>query len=271
MNQGSLILTLIALNSSISFAAPVTETVITAEQIIDRVIDRKNSRSEQVQVTMKVLTPSGKPREADRTFRMQASYSKSNDFKALLTFLLPIGIKSTKVLTVQEKGTTSQWIYLPSAKRVSRVNSDDDVDGVLDSDLSFSDLKSETNEDYNYTLNAGALEEYSAKMCAEPAYSITAESKVPGSSSYSKRVLSISKAKFVICGIAVYDKDKKIVKNILNQNFSNIQNMWRPLLTTISSFKDGKTLSSRTLLQYAGWKVNARLDPGIFSVNNLEQ
>lgn len=254
-----------------SIAPTPTAPTLSADEIIDKMLLQVETQTEQVQVNMKLLNAKGVSREADRTFRMQAIHSKNHDFKALLTFLLPVGIKNTKVLTIKTGETTSQWIYLPSAKRVSRINSDEDVEGVLDSDLAYSDLKAESKEEFRYSLNSQKFGEYAEKVCGEPAYSVMAVAKEGHHSSYDKRILGISKQKFIVCSVLVYDKQNRMIKTILNQNFQNVGGNWRPSLTTISSFKDGTTLSSKTVLNYSGWKTKVSLDPALFSVNNLEQ
>lgn len=243
---------------------------LTAEAIIDRVTDRKGSQAEEVQVTMKIQNGNGTPREANRVFKMSALYSANNDFKTLIQFLVPAGLKNAKILTIKEGDSTGQWVYLPSAKRVSRINSDEDMEGILDSDLSYSDLKAESNEDYNYSLNSGSYQDYADKACKEPAYSVTAVPKSGRGSSYAKRVLSISKSKDTVCSLLIYNSAGKVIKNIQNQNFRNYDGLWRPSESTLATHKGDKIIS-KTVLNYANWKIKAKLNKNLFSVNTLDK
>jgi hypothetical protein len=252
-------------------AAPAR--VETADQIIDKVTYSAGVRTEQVDVAMQIFGPDAKPREEDRTFRIQGRYSPNGgDSEALIQFLSPRGIKGTKILTIKKGGTTGQWIYLPAFKKVSRINSEEDVEGILDSDLSYSDIKGESTTDYKYTLNSGKLEEYAKAVCREPAYSVSAVSREGGDSSpYGKRTLSISKSRYFVCGVVLYDKAGKLVKNVENTGFVKVGDSWRPGRTVISSLKSASQVSSKTTLTYSGWKSGVKLGNDLFTVNALSQ
>jgi hypothetical protein len=261
-------LSLAGLASSASFAAAKAET---ADRIIDRVTHHPGVRTEQVDVTMRILGPDGNAREEERAFRIQGRYSADGkDSDALIQFTSPRGIQGTKILTLKKGDTTGQWIYLPALKKTSRINSDEDVEGVLDSDLSYSDLKGESTEDYRYTLNGGKFEQFADATCREPAYSVSAVSK-KGGGVYSKRTLSISKSKYVICGVVLYDSAGKLVKNVENSGFVKVGDSWRPSKSTISSLKSASQISSKTVLVYTGWRSGLKFGSDLFSVNALSQ
>jgi hypothetical protein len=245
----------------------------TADQIIQKLGSSAAARTEQVDVSMAILNPDGSPREGERSFRIQGQYSgKADDAsKVLISFTQPRGINGTKILTIKSGTESAQWIYLPALKKTSRVDSDEDVEGVLDSDLSYSDLKGESTETYKYALNSGALERYAEAECHEPAYSVSALPKSTEASHYSKRTLSISKSRYVVCGILLYSTAGKLVKSIENSSFVHVGSSWRPGKSTISSLKSPSEALSKTILTYSGWKTGMKLDGSLFSVNSLSQ
>ncbi len=241
-----------------------------AEGIIHKLAEKTTGDSEQVYVSMRVQNPDGSDREPERQFMIQASYANQNEGKSLVTFLAPRGVKGTKVLTVRDKSGTGQWVYLPGAKRVARINSDQDAEGILDSDVSFSDLKEESTSEFDYTFAVGPTADYSSKLCKEPAYAINAVAKKK-SSGTSKRVLSISKANFVVCGVMVYDGRGKLVKNLQVSEFTPLGAKLRPVKLVAASHKSATEVTSRTVLTYSGWKGAVQFDPSTFAVSSLDK
>jgi outer membrane lipoprotein-sorting protein len=251
-------------------AAPASSATETASEVIDRVTAHPG-KTEQVEVTMDILNADGSEKEPRRIFEIQGQYSANGkDFKTLVSFVSPRGIKDTRILMLKSGGTTGEWIYLPALKKASRINSDEDVEGIMDSDLSYQDIKGESTEDYSYSFNAGKTVEYADKICGEPAHSISAVSKEKGSA-YSKRTLSISKSKSVVCGVLLYDKSGKLVKSIENSAFSQVGGSWRPGKSVISSLNPARGVSSKTVLTYTDWKAGMKLEPSLFTVNSLSR
>jgi outer membrane lipoprotein-sorting protein len=254
-----------------NFLPTSTGATETAKAIIDKVVAHPAEQAETVSVSMDVLNGDNTEREPRRTLTIQGIYRDDQNSKALITFESPHGIKGTKILTVKSDDETGQWIYLPALKKATRINSDQDVEGVLDSDLSYSDIKGESTEEYQYQLNAAKMEEYAGSICHEPAFSISALPKKKGSSTYSKRLLSISKSKYAICAVALYDNSGKLVKSVENLEFKNVSGSWRPGRSLISTLTAPTKASSKTILKYSDWKVGVKLNSKIFSVNSLAQ
>jgi hypothetical protein len=243
----------------------------TAEAVIARLIRQSGPHDEQVDVTMALLNADGSPRDDERAFRVQGHDSgDGSNSKALVSFLAPRGIQGTRILTLKSAGESGQWIYLPAAKKVSRVETEDDVGSVLDSDLSYADLKGESQEEYQYAFSAGELARRAPAVCREPAYAISAVPRRSGSH-YSKRALSISIGKNVICDVLLYDRAGKLVKSIVNSGFARVGNVWRPAKTVITTYKSPSEALSRTVLTYTNWKTGLRLPAELFSVNRLSQ
>jgi len=266
---------LVALSLTLSFSeisAPLARASgndANAEAVIKKVIDKKDSSTEQVQVTMRLLNQDGSERDVTRAFLIQASYEANNDFKSLITFTEPSSLKGTKILTEKSGATTAQWIYLPAYKKVNRVNSDQEVEGVLDSDLAYSDLKQEDLGEYSYSFNPQAHEEYATKKCKEPAYSISAVNRPGTKSAYARKVLSVSKARNVICDVLLYDSANKLVKSITTPEFIQSAGRWRPGRTLISTHGPNNTVASRTELGFSQWQTGLRFPSNLFSSGAL--
>jgi len=253
-----------------SFAVSFSAFGNEAKTIVDKLIDSRINLFESVSVRMRLLKADGTEREEPRLFSV-STYSPTRDvLKSLIIIKDPASLRNAKILTVASDGDKGQWLYLPSSKKVTRLNADSGDDSVFDSDLSFSDLKGENFDDFEYSMGDDRYIQYAQKECGEPAYSIIAKSKNKKSASICRsRVLSISKSKLTVCDVACFNSAGKPIKKIQNLEFIQKNKRWRPARTVVTSYNNSRKVISKTELNYFDWKFSGKGNDSIFSPDAL--
>ncbi|PCJ15754.1 MAG: outer membrane lipoprotein-sorting protein [Candidatus Cloacimonadota bacterium] len=90
----------------------------------------------------------------DRITRKMSQKSieqKGDGDRSLITFLWPADVKGTRMLTwSHKKKNDDQWLYLPSLKRVKRINSRNQSGSFMGSEFYYEDLSSVEVEKYSH-------------------------------------------------------------------------------------------------------------------------
>ncbi|MGZ3688981.1 MAG: outer membrane lipoprotein-sorting protein [Bdellovibrionota bacterium] len=241
-----------------------------ARGVIQQLIDQTQASKEEFRVTMKLLDAAGHERAPKRIFTTLSDSADKEHLKMLFTFQEPPNVKGTKILTIKAGDDSGQWIYLPSAKRVTRINSSDDDSDVLDSDLSYADIKGESLDDFDYRMSNEQFLKYAERECGGQAWAVAALPKKSGA--YSKRILSIDRTKLVLCGVVFYDKSGKIIKTISNKEFRQVGGShWRPAMSVVTTLGPGGKATGKTEMTYYGWKFGIPIEETQFSPSNLGQ
>ncbi len=127
--------------------------------------------------------------------------------KSLLEFQKPADVKGTKLLTwsFEEEGKDdNQWLYLPSIRRVKKINSKTRGSSFMGSEFSYADLTSQAIEKYNYKFIKDA------KMGKQDIWIIERTPKEKGS--YKKVVLYISKSMLTALKSDYYNRRDELFK-----------------------------------------------------------
>lgn len=125
--------------------------------------------------------------------------------KSISIFLNPKDVKGTKMLTWSHKeADDDQWLYLPSLKRVKRINSSSKSSSFMGSEFSFEDLGSQEREKFHYKL----LSE--KKVDGMDTWIV--ERKPKSKSGYTKQVVTISKKYMNPLRIEYYDRKDELLK-----------------------------------------------------------
>jgi hypothetical protein len=84
-------------------------------------------------------------------FKTIETENKSDGDKTIVEFLWPADVKGTKLMTwVHKHKSDSQWIYLPSLKRIKRISARNRSGAFMGSEFSYEDLGSQEIEKYSY-------------------------------------------------------------------------------------------------------------------------
>lgn len=146
--------------------------------------------------------------------------------KSLMEFKKPLDVKGTKLLTWTWKNSEQdddQWLYLPSLKRVKKINSRSKGSSFMGSEFSFEDIGGQTIEKYNY--------EYlkDSKVGKDNVWVVERKSKAK--SSYSKVILYVSKKYLTPVKSEYFNKRNEHIKTSTMEGFKSYtvgkRKMWR--------------------------------------------
>jgi hypothetical protein len=185
-------------------------------EIMNRVsVTRKLDGSEAV-VKMTIVDESGHSREREITMATKL-YDGGKTEKRIYRFLSPADVQGTGVLVFDyETQADDVWVFLPALRKTRRVVSSQRSQSFMGSEFSYGDLSIPELDDFTYTL---VREEPSG---GEPCWVIDVlpKDKAAGDAEgYSKKTFWVSKDKFVVVRGLYYDKDGKLLKELVSQDF----------------------------------------------------
>ena len=209
MKHALLALTTLLAAGSTAAAAP------SAREIMDKVtVTRKLDGSEAL-VKMTTVDDKGQSRERDISMATKL-YDSGKTEKRVYRFLSPADVQGTSILVFDyEAKPDDVWIYLPALRKTRRVVSSQKAQSFMGSEFSYGDLNIPALDDFDYKL----VKEEAVK--GEPCWVIdlTPKSKdVADSDGYSKKTYWVSKDKFAVMRGLYYDKDGKLLKELVADN-----------------------------------------------------
>ncbi|HEY3500085.1 MAG TPA: outer membrane lipoprotein-sorting protein [Polyangiaceae bacterium] len=191
---------------------PEAEAGPSAREIMDKVaLTRKLDGSEAV-VKMTIAGDKGAPRERKLSMATKL-YDGGKTEKRIYTFLSPADVKGTGVLVFDyEAQADDTWIFVPAMRKTRRIVSSQRSQAFMGSEFSFADLNIPALDDFNYTLVKE--ESFGGENCY--VIDLLPKSKDIGDSEgYSKKTYWVSKDKFTVRRGLYYDKDGKLLKELL--------------------------------------------------------
>jgi len=156
-----------------------------------------------------------------RKLEIKKMESKDGD-KSLLTFLYPLDIKDTKLLSFEQiAADDKQWLYLPALKRVKRISSSNKSGSFMASEFSYEDIASQNYENYTYEGEAQKVTKN-----AEEFYKIT---RIPknDNSGYSKQILYVETKTYLAKFGEYFDKQEKLLKEVIFSEYQRVDDIYR--------------------------------------------
>lgn len=211
---------------------------LTGRQIMDDAANRHESDHE-VQTLRMVLIEADGP-ETERTIRQFSRKGEDGQYKYLLVFDAPAGVKGVALLTWQNKGgDDDQWSYLPAmGKTLKRIASGGRSNYFMGTDFAFEDLVGESRDDFRYdrqpdeTIGTQAVHVIDAVPVGETV-----------TSGYERRRLFVAKDTLLTVRIDYFERrTAKLIKRLTVEEAEQIPGkpqMWRPRKTLMDNFKVG--------------------------------
>ncbi|NCC64605.1 MAG: outer membrane lipoprotein-sorting protein, partial [Spirochaetia bacterium] len=111
-----------------------------AQLIMEEVLKMQQSQASALDLKLTLIEQNGTTRER----RIQTlSQTKQGRVSSLTVFLSPENVRNTRFLSIEEeRGNTSQWIYLPALKRIKSIESTEEGSSFMGSDFSYADMAS---------------------------------------------------------------------------------------------------------------------------------
>ena len=186
-----------------------------AREIMDKVTTTRKLDGSEAVIKMTVLGEGGQAREREISMATKL-YDGGKTEKRIYRFLSPADVQGTGILVYDyEAKPDDVWIYLPALRKTRRVVSTQRAQSFMGSEFSYGDLNIPSLDDFNYTL---VKEEASG---GEPCYVIDLVPKskeIAEAEGYSKKTYWVSKAKMAVVRGLYYDKDGKLLKELIAQD-----------------------------------------------------
>ncbi len=208
-------------------------------------------------VSMKIIEADGAKKE--RQLLIKRKFSDKKNY-ILVKVQKPLDQKGAGLLTVIEKDSEQQWLYLPSSKQVRRFISKNKQEGVLGSELSPQDLDLTTVQSSQATL-VKKMKVGSAEVTL-----IEVKSKL-NNTAYSKAVLWIDQKQFLPLRIEYFGAKDTVLKRIDFQNYKAFNGIYRAQKIAIKNLENKRG----TDLQLSQVKVNSGLSDSEFTQRALSK
>lgn len=229
------ILVLLLAGSEVSLA----ET-LSADTIISRA--EKNGagfKDMSQRLAMKIVEQDGSVSESEMTVRVLAEADRT---KSLTLFTKPTREKGIGLLSHSMKdGSSKQWLYLPSSKRVKKIAAGNRESNFRGSEFTFEDMAPQERSSYRFELigetPCGTLSCYTLDR-----FPIEAES------AYSRTRLMIDTTSFLPRHIDFYDKKEKLLKSLnLDDYRKHDDAFWKPEHLRMLNVQNGRATELNAL------------------------
>jgi hypothetical protein len=237
---GSLFLGALAVSLPHAPAQAESGTSPSPRDIMEKVtVTRKLDGSEAV-VKMTVTDDKKQSRERDITMATKL-YDGGKTEKRIYRFLSPADVQGTSVLVFDyETKADDVWIYLPALRKTRRVVSSQKSQSFMGSEFSYGDLNIPAIDDFDYKLVKE--EPFGGETCY--VIDVTPKSKEVGESEgYSKKTYWVSKDKFAVVRGLFYDKDGKLLKELVTGNIKLLDaknKRYRPMHMEMINKQNGR-------------------------------
>ncbi|WP_345974156.1 outer membrane lipoprotein-sorting protein [Sulfurimonas sp. HSL3-7] len=181
--------------------------------------------------------------------------------RSLISFLYPLDIKNTKLLSFEQiGGDDRQWLYLPALKRVKRISASNRSGSFMASEFSYEDIASQNYKNYTYEGEAQKINKDGLEY-----FQIT---RVPKdkNSGYSRQVVYIDTKSYLARFGEYYDKQNRLLKEVTFSEYRKLDNLYRIQKINMHNVQSGKS----SLLIWDQDEIKAGLKPYDFSKRALK-
>ena len=230
------------------------------ETILRRAESEHRAKDERGVVDVALVTEDGLTQR--RSMEMLFKAGDPDDDLHLLRFLEPETIRGTALLTLEASDRNDdQWVYLPALKRTKKIAASRRSERFAQTDFTYEDLRTEDFARHTYRR----LDD--AALAGVPCFQIEATPRTAEDSGYSRRVVTVEKARFLTLKVEYFDAKGRHQKTLLNRDFEKHAGLWRPK----QAMMDDHLRRSKTLWRFVERQLNAGLPASTFTVQNLER
>lgn len=247
----------LALLVTVALCSPVLAE-ITGDSLAREIYERADGRDS---VTAGRMTLKGKSsRERVRETVTYRREDESDASRALVRFTAPANIADTGLLVHNHTdGNTDQWLYLPAAKQVRRVSSDNRGGSFVQSDLYFEDLQERRPDEDVHTYLG--LDDSSG----QPLHKLESVPRDAANSAYSRRVSWVHPPTLIPVRIDFYEGGDAPSKRLEVLSIENVQGYWTVMASRMTTLRSGH----ETLMEVDSVRYDQGLPEDLFSVRAL--
>jgi outer membrane lipoprotein-sorting protein len=216
---------------------------LSGQEIMEKVYHNPTGDDMQSELTMTLINARGEER-----VRQLKQFTKTDDDveKKIMFFLSPADVRNTSFLNFSytDGSDDDQWIYLPALRRVRRISSDGKSDYFMGSDFTYDDLGERHPDEDTHKLIG------EEEVNGRATYVVESSPKDP-SYMYSKTITWVMKDNFLGLKREFYDRDGKLLKTLLINEFDQIDGFWTILETEMHNVqRNHRTVMTIKNVQY---------------------
>ena len=212
------------------------------------------------QMTMVLRDRQG--RESIRQMRFKVLEVDGDGDKSLFVFDQPRDVQGTALLihahiNIQD----DQWLYLPSLKRVKRINSSKRSGSFMGSEFSYEDMTAPEVEEYTYRYLRD-------EPCGELTCTVIEQFPLDKKSGYSRKILWQDTDELRVWKMELYDRRNSHLKTLTFKHYQKfLDEFWRAGEQTMVNHLTGAS----TVLKWTGFKFRTNLVASEFTKTALRR
>ncbi len=225
-----------------------------ARAIFEELEERRNFiETEKAVLEMVITDPRGRTRS--RTLQSWARID-GDDTMSLIVFSDPGNVRGTGFLNINEGGTQTQRLYLPSVGRIQTISAAEQGDRFMGSDFTYEDLGDQDPDDF----------EFEWLETSDTHYTIRATK--PGSDQYAFVEFNIIKETYALETVRYYNESNSMIKRLEAENFEQVTDrLWSPQKMTMYDLREDR----KTELTWSNREVNAAIEDWRFTERGLRR
>ena len=250
---------------------------IAAPKLSARAIMEKNEAVRQISdLTSRatLVTSGGNSPERKKTFTWWRKLKNDGvHFSTFTRFHEPAEVRGQGILFLEnESGDNDIQMYLPTYKKVRRVESQQQSGSFMGSEFSYSDIATPHVDDYEYSLlrEEKCPTPESAKLACFVIESTPAKESVRERTGYSKVRTWIRSDQFMHVQIEYQNAEGAVFKRLIATDLKEVdlvKHRWMALNVRMENLSSGRS----TELKFAEVKANQGIQDSIFTVQNLKK
>ena len=211
-----------------------------ARDIMGQVTSARKLDGSEAVVKMTVIAENGDTRARELSMATKL-YDGGKTERRIYRFVSPADVQGTGVLVFDyEDKADDVWIYLPALRKTRRIVSSQRTQSFMGSEFSYGDLNIPAIDDFDYATVK--QEPFGGETCY--VIDVTPKSKdVAESEGYSKKTYWVSKDKFAVVRGLFYDKDGKLLKELVTGNIKLLDaknKRYRPMHMEMINKQNGR-------------------------------
>lgn len=227
-----------------------------AEDVLKKLETGLNSKDETALVDMTIIESNGQSKER----RLEIKKRNAGKQEVMVRLHKPADVKGIGLLSIVDKSSENQWLYLPSQKKSRRIASTSKKEKFLDSEFSYEDFSASTYKNFKNSLKKEeSIEGKPVKVVESVANS--------GDSPYQKIVTWVDSSTYKPLKTEYYDHEGKLLKIMDFSDYKQFgKGVWRAQVVKVENVQNKR----KTILKLSDLKINSGLKEKEFSKQSLE-
>lgn len=220
----------------------------------DSAMKQFESRDEEATVKLSIIDVDGSTKS--REILVQRAGNKQEQ-RMIARIQSPSDLKGTSLLSVMNKTSENQWLYLPSSKQTRKIVTGDNKEGgILGSELRY--------EDFNPSVIRRSEISFVRKESRDGRTYDVLQAQPPTGSQYDKAHVWIQNGSELPVQIEYFQKNER-VKSIIFSDYRSVGKVLRPHKIAIRNLKNKRG----TEIEMGNYKVNKGLSMRRLTVESL--